>query len=128
MMLGNWTQHAFIDPIEPENPYKNSINCLNIRYNHIAWNDGYHTSHHEKPVLHWTEHPHAFLNNVDKYAENRAVVFDGIAYPGIFISLMRKRYDVLAKHFVNINGIYESEDEVISMLKERTKRFDKQAA
>jgi fatty acid desaturase len=123
MMLGNWTQHAFIDPVEPDNPYKNSINCLNIRYNHIAWNDGYHTSHHEKPMLHWTEHPHSFLSNVDKYAENRAVVFDGIAYPGIFISLMRKRYDVLAKHFVNLNGLYKSDEEVVEMLKQRTKKF-----
>src|ERR1044071_2620664 len=61
MMLGNWTQHAFIDPTHPDDPYRNSINCLNIRYNHIAWNDGYHTSHHAKPTLHWTEHPHSFL-------------------------------------------------------------------
>ncbi len=125
MMLGNWTQHAFIDPAEPDNPYKNCINCLNIRYNHIAWNDGYHSSHHLKPTLHWTEHPQSFLHNMNAYAENKAVIFEGLDYAKIFIYLMRKRYDLLAKNFVNINNTFKSDDEIIAMLKERTKRFQK---
>jgi len=124
MMLGNWTQHAFIDPVNPENPYKSCINCLNIRYNHIAWNDGYHTSHHLKPTLHWTEHPYSFMSNRNAYAENKAVVFEGLDYARIFIYLMRKRYDLLAKNFVNINNTFKSDEEVIDLLKERTKKFD----
>ncbi len=124
MMLGNWTQHAFIDHVTPENPYTNCINCLNIRYNHIAWNDGYHTSHHLKPTLHWTDHPASFVNNINAYAVNKAVIFEGIDYGKIFVYLMRKRYDLLAKNFVNINNTFKSDDEIIALLKERTKRFD----
>ena len=124
MMLGNWTQHAFIDPQTPENPYTNCINCLNIRYNHIAWNDGYHSSHHLKPTLHWTEHPDSFLKNLNAYGVNRSVVFDGLDYAKIFVYLMRKRYDLLAKNFVNINNTFKTDEEIMSLLKERTKKFD----
>jgi fatty acid desaturase len=124
MMLGNWTQHAFIDPDNPADPYKNCINCLNIHYNHIAWNDGYHSSHHLKPTLHWTEHPKAFVKNVNDYAINKAVIFDGLDYARIFIYLMRKRYDLLAKSFVNINNTFASEQEVMDMLRARTKKFE----
>ncbi len=125
MMLGNWTQHAFIDPDNPQDPYKNCINCLNIRYNHIAWNDGYHSSHHLRPTLHWTEHPYSFMSNLNAYAENKAVVFEGLDYARIFIYLMRKRYDMLAKNFVNINGIFKSDEEIVAFLKERTRKFKK---
>lgn len=123
MMLGNWTQHAFIDPEDPENPYKNCINCLNIRFNHIAWNDGYHSSHHLKPTLHWTEHPQSFMSNLASYAKNKAVIFEGLDYAKIFIYLMRKRYDLLAKNFVNVNNTFKSEEDIIIFLKERTKKF-----
>ncbi len=57
MMVGNWAQHAFIDAGDPSNHYKNSITCINTKYNHKCWNDGYHISHHVKPNMHWTEHP-----------------------------------------------------------------------
>ena len=123
MMMGNWIQHSFIDPGHPDDPYKSCITCINIRYNHIAWNDGYHVSHHTKPTLHWTEHPTSFLANINKYAESRSVVFDGLSFPGVFINLMRKRYDILAKYFVNINDTFRDDDEIIAMLKERTKPF-----
>ena len=124
MMLGNWTQHAFIDPENPQNPYKSCINCLNIRYNHIAWNDGYHSSHHLNPSLHWTDHPSSFTNNKQAYAENKAVIFEGLDYAAIFFYLMRKRYDLLAKNFVNINNTFKSDEEVMTLLKERTRKFE----
>jgi fatty acid desaturase len=123
MMLGNWVQHAFVDPLNPEDPYKSCITCLNIRFNHIAWNDGYHTSHHALQTLHYTEHPHAFLNDLDNYAKNKAVVFTGLDYLGIFVNLMRKRYDVLASHFVNINDTFANDEEIVQLLRSRTQKF-----
>ncbi len=124
MMLGNWTQHSFIDAADPGNPYKNSITCINVKYNHKCWNDGYHIGHHQRPGLHWTEHPTFFLKTLDKYAQNQAIVFDGADYLKIFISLMTRRYDVLAKHVVNINGnTFADEAEVIAVLKARTQRI-----
>ncbi|GAA4405045.1 hypothetical protein GCM10023187_23080 [Nibrella viscosa] len=122
-MLGNWTQHSFVDPADPGNPYKNSITCINVKYNKKCWNDGYHISHHCRPAMHWTEHPGFFLKTIDNYAKNKAVVFDGLDFLKVFFYLMNKRYDVLARHVVNINGTFQSDEEVINLLKYRTQRI-----
>lgn len=119
-MVGNWSQHAFIDPTDPGNHYTNSVTCINHPYNHKCWNDGYHISHHIHPSMHWTEHPQHLLDHADEYARNRAFVFEGIDFLGIFLLLMRKRYDVLAQKVVNINGTFASEEEIIALMKERT--------
>ena len=123
MMLGNWAQHSFVCAADPGNEYKNSITCINTNYNHKCWNDGYHISHHEKPTLHWTEHPLHFQQNIDRYAANEAIVFDGIHFLHVWAYLMSKRYDLLAKSYVNIGNRFKSDEEVISFLRQRTQRF-----
>ncbi|ASZ09828.1 fatty acid desaturase [Chitinophaga pendula] len=123
MMLGNWAQHAFICAESPENPYKNSITCINTKYNHKCWNDGYHISHHLKPSMHWTEHPVFFRKTLKDYVDNEAIVFDSIHFLHVFVYLMGKRYDLLAKHFVNIGDRFATEAEVISFLKQRTRKI-----
>ncbi|KAA3437749.1 fatty acid desaturase family protein [Rufibacter hautae] len=120
-MLGNWTQHSFVDASDPANPYKNSITCINVKYNHKCWNDGYHISHHERPAMHWSEYPNFFLKNQAKYRQNQAIVFDGLDYARVFFYLMSKRYDVLARHLLNIDNAFASEQEAVTLLKERTK-------
>ncbi|MGI4739444.1 MAG: fatty acid desaturase family protein [Janthinobacterium lividum] len=120
MMLGNWAQHAFIDAEAPDNCYRNSVTCINTSYNHKCWNDGYHISHHLKPALHWTEHPAHFRQNLAQYASNDAIVFDGIHFLHIFFYLMAKRYDLLAKHFVLLDGLPRTEAEVMDLLRSRT--------
>lgn len=126
-MMGNWSQHTFVDPDDPDNLYKSSINCINVKYNHKCWNDGYHISHHIRPNLHWTQHPLELQKNKDKYAENEAIVFDGLDFLQVFMLVMRKRYDKLAQHFVNINDRYKSDEEVIEMLKRRTQKIPRPA-
>ncbi len=123
MMLGNWSQHAFIDHDTPDNCYTNSVTCINTRYNHKCWNDGYHISHHLKPALHWSDHPAHFRQHVDQYAANDAIVFDGIHFLHIFVYLMTKRYDLLARNFVNLGGRYGSDAEVVALLRARTRRI-----
>jgi fatty acid desaturase len=123
MMLGNWSQHAFIDATDPGNPYKNSITCINHKYNHKCWNDGYHISHHQKPHMHWTQHPVYFRKTLDEYAENKAIVFDNLDFLRVFILLMQKKYDRLADHVVNINSTFGSRQEAVALLKERTRRI-----
>lgn len=118
-MAGNWVQHTFICPLEPANDFRNSITCINVKFNHKCWNDGYHISHHVNPTLHWTEHPEYFRANLDKFAENRSVVFAGLNFLDIFILLMRKRYDLLAERFVNVGGRFKNDEEVIAHLKSR---------
>lgn len=119
-MLGNWTQHAFIDANDPANPFRNSITCINVRYNHKCWNDGYHISHHQRPAMHWTEHPTFFRSTLHKYAENKAVIFDGLDFLQVFLCLMGKKYDKLASHLVNVNGTFSTNEEAIAFLKQRT--------
>ncbi|MEI9911296.1 MAG: fatty acid desaturase [Bacteroidota bacterium] len=123
MMLGNWTQHAFIDGTNPDNLYTSSINCINTKYNDICWNDGYHIIHHLRPGMHYTEMPAEFLKRKDEFARNKAIVFDGIHYLHIFIFLLTKRYDKLADNLVNINNMFTSKEEAILLMKERTKRI-----
>jgi fatty acid desaturase len=123
MMVGNWAQHAFIAADEPDNSYKNSITCINTKYNHKCWNDGYHISHHVKPSMHWTEHPHYFRKTLDEYIANEAIVFDGIHFLHVWLYLMGKRYDLLAKNFVNIGNRFNSDEEIMAFLRQRTKKI-----
>ncbi len=120
MMLGNWTQHAFVNLADLED---NTINCINTKYNKTCWNDGYHAIHHVRPAMHYTEIPGEFLKNKDKMAEQKILVFDGIHYLHIFIWLMTKRYDKLAKNLVNVNNMFSSEEEAIALMKERTRKY-----
>lgn len=123
MMMGNWSQHSFVDPADPGNPYYNSITCINHKYNHKCWNDGYHISHHQRPHMHWTEHPIYFRKTIDGYVKHQALIFDGLDFLGVFFHLMRGRYDVLADHLVNVDGMFSSKEEAIAVMKRRTRRF-----
>jgi fatty acid desaturase len=124
MMLGNWAQHAFICASDPDNAYKNSITCINTPYNKQCWNDGYHISHHIKPSMHWTEHPVYFRKTLHEYVENEAIVFDGIHFLHVWLWLMTQRYDLLAKHFVNIGDRFATDAEIMSFLRNRTKKIN----
>ncbi|MEJ0103476.1 MAG: fatty acid desaturase [Bacteroidota bacterium] len=122
-MMGNWAQHAFVCAQDPSNAYKNSITVINTKYNHKCWNDGYHISHHIKPAMHWTEHPLYFQSTLKEYAENDAIIFDGIHFLHVFVWLMGKRYDLLADHFVNVGQRFKSDEEIIAFLKMRTQKI-----
>ncbi|MFK7970326.1 MAG: fatty acid desaturase [Bacteroidia bacterium] len=125
-MMGNFAQHTFIDPEDPGNSYTNSISCINHKYNHKCWNDGYHISHHLRPAMHWTEHPNHLTRNADKYVSNRALIFEGIDFLGVWLRVMKKDYEGLADKVVNLNGMWESKEEVIAVMKERTQRLPKE--
>jgi fatty acid desaturase len=120
MMCGNWGQHAFVDEATPESPYRNSITCINTGYNRRCFNDGYHIGHHIKPTRHWTEMPADFSDNLATYAHERAIVFAGIDFFGVWLCLMLKRYDWLARRFVPLEGA-PSQAEIIELLRSRTR-------
>jgi len=123
MMAGNWAQHAFIDASDPENCYKNSITCINSVYNKRCFNDGYHIGHHLYPAMHWTDMPHNFEKNIDKYVEEKAVIFEGIDYFFIWFLLVTHSYGYLAKRFVDLGGTFNGKEEIVAFLKERTKKI-----
>ena len=100
LMAGNWTQHAFIDPFEPNNDYKNSITVVDSLYNKRCFNDGYHIGHHLRPGMHWTEMPTEFEKNRDLYKKNEAIIFKTLDYQAIWFLLMTKRYRKLSQYYV----------------------------
>ncbi len=129
MMAGNWGQHAFVDPTDAANNYKNSITCINTKYNHACFNDGYHIGHHIRPNRHWTEMAVDFEKNIDKYGENQAVVFQGVDFFMVWFLLMLKNYKSLANKFVDVGNRFDgNQEEIIKFLKSRTKRFSKEQA
>ena len=121
MMAGNWAQHAFIDPTGPESSYKNSITCINTVYNRRCFNDGYHIGHHVKQTRHWTEMPEDFLANQETYVAEGAIVFQGIDFFGIWVLLMLKSYDSLARRFVEIDGAARTPEQIKALLRSRTR-------
>ena len=124
MMAGNWGQHAFIDKNNPKNSYTNSINCINVRYNHTCFNDGYHIVHHLKPAMHWLELPGEFIKNTDKYGKENAIVFQKTDFFMVWFFLMLKRYDILAEKMIIVNPEINTKERAIALLKERTKSIE----
>ena len=120
MMAGNWGQHAFVDPLEPNNDFKSSITCINTRYNRRCFNDGYHIIHHLKPAMHYTEMDKEFDNHRERYGAQDAIVFSGIDFFGVWLLLMLHRHRALARAFVQLPGAPQrSEDEVVELLRRR---------
>jgi len=124
MMAGNWGQHAFVDPDDPVSDFKNSITCLNSRYNRRCFNDGYHIVHHVKPSLHYTEMPVEFAQNQRLYGEHDAIVFDGLDFFEVWLLLMLGQKRKLAAHFVHLPGApRRNEAEVIALFERRLRPF-----
>ncbi|KAL2914384.1 hypothetical protein HK105_206156 [Polyrhizophydium stewartii] len=123
MMSGNWAQHAFVEHSDPTNDYKTSITCLATFYNKNCFNDGYHTSHHLNPIRRWDEHPQNFVDHKEKYDAQTTVVFRDLDFHGVWVALMLKDYDTLAKSFVQVGEKKMTHDELKQYLRARTKRL-----
>jgi len=124
MMAGNWAQHAFVDPDEPDNDFASNIICLNTSYNHKCWNDGYHAIHHIRPGAHYTEMPVLFQQMLPNFETNKTFIFEKIHFLHIFIYLMLKRYDKLADNLVSVHGNFTDKEDAIDLLRSRTRKFD----
>lgn len=123
MMVGNWGQHAFIDPARPGDSLVNSITCINTRYNQRCFNDGYHIGHHVKQNRHWTELPQDLLANAGRYRRAGSIVFEGLDFFIVAVLLFTRRYDVLSRHFVRLADDVRTDAEVSDFLRSRTQRI-----
>ncbi len=89
MMAANWGQHAFINPNSKD---AHSLTILQTSYNHVAFNDGFHASHHENSLRHWSDHPKAAISQCDASFAN--ITFAGdINFGDVWLLLMTKNYD-----------------------------------
>lgn len=120
MMVGNWAQHAFIDPDAPDNDYKSSVNTIDRRYNARCFNAGYHIFHHVRKGTHYSELSTEFERNPEQYGREDAIVFDRIDLLGIWFLLLTRQHAALAKRFVRLPGApARTEAEVVALFKRR---------
>ena len=134
LMFGNFSQHIFVHPSIATMPQKlksYQFNCalslqsMNHFDNQYAFNDGYHVTHHINSQVHWTDMPSQFLKNLEKYAENDAVVFDGLGFFDIGLHVFMGWWDSLAEHYVHFTKEKKSKEEVIAMLKVRLQPIER---
>jgi hypothetical protein len=118
MMVGNWGQHAFIDPSQPKNSWVNSITCINSGYNKRCFNDGYHIGHHVKMNRHWAEMPQDFVDTADLAAKEGAIVFWGVDFFLVSVLLWTRRYKFLARRVVRL-GSEQTDEQVEALLRSR---------
>jgi len=128
MMFGNFSQHIFVHPdiaTMPQVLKSYEFNCalslqsINHFDNQYSFNDGYHVSHHINSRTHWTDLPYEFINNLDKYADYKCVVFDNLGFFDVGFLVMCRRWDTLYDHYVHLGLEKRTKDEVLADLKLR---------
>lgn len=119
LILGNWGEHAFVDPQDPGNLWRNSLD-LHGPLNDRCYNVGYHIGHHIRPGAHFSSQPGWFRANAQTFGEQDAIVLQGLHYPQVCLWLLLKRYDALAARFVQLPGApVRGHDEVVALLRSR---------
>ena len=119
LMWGNWCQHFFVDPKRPRSNYHLAYNVINDECNQRAFNDGYHIEHHANSRKHWSELPTSFIENLNRYAEEDAILFEGLDPMKVGCLVFSGRYDLLAKHLVQFRNPPRSVVEVEAFLRSR---------
>jgi hypothetical protein len=103
-IVGNWAEHAFVDPLAPANIYRMSTNILGKKLNEEGFNVGYHIGHTLRPHQHCAELPAAFRVEEAEYGRQDAIVFERTNFPVIWWCLMWKRHEGLARKMVQLEG------------------------
>lgn len=119
LMFGNWSQHIFVDPSKPECNYHLTYNVINTPNNQTSFNDGYHIEHHLSSRRHWTELPDAFNEKLDRYAEEKAIVFDGLDFMAVGFLTLTQNYKVLTQKLVQFREPHMSSAEAEAFLRAR---------
>jgi len=113
-MDGNFKQHIFVDPDDPENPYKLTHNFINSYENYETFNDGYHIEHHNNSRIAYYDAPQEFLKNLPKHAANDSFIFSGINNQDVGRMVMNGRLEELADHYVNIGQPQRTKEELVA--------------
>lgn len=119
LMLGNWSQHIFVNPTMPRSNYALTYNVINDQCNQRSFNDGYHIEHHINSRRHWTELPASFIQNVGNYAIEDALVFENMDPIKIGVLVFLGKYDTLNKHLIQFRQPPRTPTEVEAMLRSR---------
>lgn len=106
MSWGNWCQHMFVDPTNPESNFALSYNCINSPVNKTTFNDGYHVIHHFNARLHWSELPEYFHSDAirQKHLKEGALTFRDIHFFDVGIMVFTGQLDRLAEKYVHLGS------------------------
>ena len=121
LMLGNYSQHIFVNPDDPKSNYGLACNHLNARFNMLTFNDGYHITHHVNEHTHWSEMPRHFIRNLESYEQGGAILFHGITFDDITFNVFAGEPGLrrLAKKVIQITPEHLSEEELMALFKKR---------
>lgn len=111
----NYTWHAFTDPEDPRNTYKNSVTLLEGQYN--VYNEDYHVEHHLRPQTHWTEYPINFAKHREDYIRHKAIIFRDTQAFEVFFLIQLGNYDKMVKHFVDLSGTMTDDEKRALLLR-----------
>ncbi|KAL6781577.1 hypothetical protein ACKKBF_B08580 [Auxenochlorella protothecoides x Auxenochlorella symbiontica] len=100
LMLGNWSQHLFLEPAAPRGSLGLAYNCVACADNQRTYNDGYHAVHHLNSKTHWTELPAQFVATLDKQAAAGTLIFRGLGFFDVGVAVFTGNYDLLHDHLV----------------------------
>ena len=116
MMAANWGQHAFISKDE------HSLTILDSSYNILAFNDGFHASHHDNSLRHWSDHS----TMPGSSHELTTITLSGdINFGDVWLLLMTKNYSELERRVVFSDKTNRpSKDFIIAELKRQVARRD----
>jgi len=121
LMLGNYSQHIFVDPNNPQSNYGLACNHLNAPFNMLTFNDGYHITHHVSSITHWSEMPLHFIQHIDQYEKGGAILFKGIPFDDVTFNVFagEKGLRRLASKVIQITPEHLSEDELVALFRKR---------
>ncbi len=109
MMAANWGQHAFTLP----------LTIIDASYNAVAFNDGYHLSHHHNPLKHWSEHPLYKAASCPLVTPlEDTITLRGLSFGDVWLMLMLHDYPGLARCYVFTGeGARPSQDAIMQQLR-----------
>ena len=117
MMLGNFSQHIFVDAERYASAYGMTVTMLRAPANPIVFNDGYHANHHVNSMVHWSELPSRFADAVQTFADEDALVFDGLNFDDLGVAAMTGDLRRLASRCVQLREPFVPEEQVVEKLR-----------
>jgi fatty acid desaturase len=121
LMEGNWKQHIFVDPDDPENSYRSTYACINTPTNSFNFNDGYHVEHHENPAMPWYHLPNYFHSQIANYAEQDGFIFTNIGSGQVGSLVLNGQLEQLAEHYLNVGQKIRTQEELVEEFRRRLK-------
>jgi len=130
LMLGNYSQHIFVDPENPTSNYGLACNHLRAPFNMLTFNDGYHITHHVSSITHWSEMPLHFIRHIDQYEAGGAILFEGIPFDDVTFNVFAGEAGLrrLAKRVVQITPTPLTDDELVAKFRKRLQPIKSETA